>query len=84
MAADTDRVPTLVLSPPDDRPFRALAVGLIEDGAATPGDLEARLRRAYPRAIVRPRELVGERTQIWYVYRDGRWVRPGTTGGREA
>jgi hypothetical protein len=25
---------------------------------------------------VRPRELAGERTQIWYVYRDGHWVHP--------
>jgi len=37
--------------------------------------LQRRLRDRFPRAIVRPRELAGERLEIWYVYRDGRWIR---------
>ena len=77
MASDMNPRPTLILSPPDDATFRSLATGFLEEGVATPAVLEARLRREYPDAIVRERELAGERTQIWYVYRDGRWVRPG-------
>ncbi|HEV7810183.1 MAG TPA: hypothetical protein VGO64_06275 [Candidatus Limnocylindrales bacterium] len=69
--------PTLVLNPPDDEAFRVLALGLVEDGFATPDRLERELRRHYPAAIVRRRELAGERNDIWYVYRDGRWVRTG-------
>jgi hypothetical protein len=77
MASDLNPRPTLVLNPPDDPRFRSLAVGFQEDGAGSPATLEAQLRREYPHAIVRRRELVGEQTLIWYVYRDGRWVRPG-------
>ena len=80
MASDINPRPTLVLNPPDDLRFRSLAVGFHEDGAVSPATLEAQLRREYPRAIVRRRDLVGEQTQIWYVYRDGRWVRPGHSG----
>ena len=76
MASDTDTGPTLVLNPPDDQRFRSLAVDFAKGGIASPAALEAHLRREYPHAIVRPRELAGERSQIWYVYRDGRWVRP--------
>jgi hypothetical protein len=77
MTPDIDPQPMLVLSPPDDEVFRRLATGMIGDGAVTPAELESRLRGTYPRAIVRPRDLAGERGQIWYVYRDGRWVRAG-------
>jgi PAS domain-containing protein len=35
--------------------------------------LQARLRRFYPRAIARARELSGE-PDVWYVYRDGMWA----------
>lgn len=75
MATDREPAPTLVLNPPDDETFRSLALGLVEDGIVAPEALEAELRRTYPTAIVRPRELSGERTAVWYVYRDGRWVR---------
>ncbi|HET9614267.1 MAG TPA: hypothetical protein VFP22_05615 [Candidatus Limnocylindrales bacterium] len=78
MAPDTDREPTLVLSPPDDDAFRSLAGGLVATGVGSAAELEARLRATYPRAAVRPRDLAGERMQIWYVYRDGHWVRPGS------
>ena len=77
MASDMNPRPTLILSPPDDPRFRSLATDGLEEGVVTPEALEAILRREYPDAIVRERELAGERTQIWYVYRDGRWVRPG-------
>ncbi len=36
-------------------------------------EFEARLRRLYPRVLVRERELSGE-APGWYVYRDGRWL----------
>ena len=43
---------------------------------ATPADLAARLRRLFPRVLVRPSEVSGQ-TGVWYVYRDGVW-RPST------
>ena len=76
MATESEPRPTLVLNPPDDEAFRSYAMGLVEGGVIAPMALEDRLRRRYPAAIVRPRELAGERAQIWYVYRDGRWIRP--------
>lgn len=69
--------PTLVLNPSDDDDFRSLAEGLIERGVLEPHQLQAQLREHWPRAVVRPRELAGEQAEIWYVYRDGRWVRTG-------
>jgi PAS domain-containing protein len=44
----------------------------------TPEVLEARLRRVFPRAVVRRRDISGE-APAWYVYRDGRW-RSSMTG----
>lgn len=76
MSPDDDR-PTLVLNPPDDRDFEAFVTGLSRDEHRSER-LEQGLRTRYPRAIVRPRDLAGERLQVWYVYRDGHWVRPGT------
>jgi hypothetical protein len=67
--------PTLVLNPPDDREFEAFVTRMIGTSQRS-DELEQGLRRRYPRAIVRPRDLAGERIQIWYVYRDGHWVRP--------
>jgi hypothetical protein len=42
--------------------------------AESPGALQTILRQRYPRAVVRPRQLEGERTEVWYVYREGTWV----------
>ena len=78
METDPELQPTLVLSPPDDDDFRSLALHAVDHGPHTPAALQIALRRTYPHAIVRPRELAGERAEVWYVYRDGRWVRPGT------
>ena len=47
----------------------------MENGFAEPALLQDCLRIRWPLALVRPRELAGERTQIWYVYRDGHWIR---------
>jgi hypothetical protein len=78
METEPELPPTLVLSPPDDDEFRSLALSAIDHGSRTPMALQNVLRRTYPGAVVRPRELAGERAEVWYVYRDGRWVRPGT------
>jgi hypothetical protein len=65
----------LVLNPPDDDDFDAYVRTVADDGVRRPDQLEARIRRRYPRAVVRRRELVGERVDVWYVYRDGHWIR---------
>ena len=70
--------PTLVLNPPDDDEFSSLAQELVSDGHHSVADFQNRLRSHFPTAIVRRRELVGEPTDTWYVYRDGHWVHPGT------
>lgn len=67
--------PTLIVNPIGDREFIAFANYQLE-GASTAGELQALLRVRYPEAIVRLRELSGERILVWYVYRDGRWARP--------
>lgn len=72
----TLNAPVLVINPRDDERFAALCSELILDGVATPGALEAALRQHYVDAVVRPRELSSESTDVWYVYRDGRWIRP--------
>ncbi|HET7471863.1 MAG TPA: hypothetical protein VFJ71_01950 [Candidatus Limnocylindrales bacterium] len=70
-----DGRPTLILNPPDDRDFGTFVRSMVEM-VPGPEELEFRLRERYPRAIVRPRDLSGERMQVWYVYRDGHWIRP--------
>ena len=75
MALIKESLPTLVLNPADDEDFRSAARHLVENGFVEPTLLQDRLRARWPRAMVRQRELAGERFQIWYVYRDGHWVR---------
>jgi hypothetical protein len=65
---------TLVVNPRDDTPFVALAERLVADGVRSTDELQHQLRREYPEAVVRARELDGEAFTIWYVYRDGHWV----------
>lgn len=64
----------LIANPTHDDAFQLLAERLIAEGASTPAELESKLRRTYPRTVVRQRELAAELTPIWYAYRDGRWV----------
>lgn len=66
--------PTLITNPADDRAFQEAAEAEVATGAATSEELQACLRRRYPRAVVHARELAGERILVWYVYREGRWV----------
>lgn len=66
--------PVLIVNPRSDVRFVQLAAQLTDEIATQPGDLEAGLRSEFPNAIVRRRELSSEPTEVWYVYRDGRWT----------
>jgi hypothetical protein len=48
-----------------------------------PALLQNVLRSTYPLVLVRPRDLAGEQENVWYVYREGRWVpnEPGKQPG---
>ena len=65
--------PMLIVNPASDRAFRDFAEATLRPEHDTPA-LQERLRERYPKAIVRARELSGEPLDVWYVYRDGRWV----------
>lgn len=73
---DDSRRPTIVANPPGDARFRALINAFLMTGGGRAEDLEAALRAEHPAAVVRPRALAGERFEVWYVYRDGHWIRP--------
>ncbi len=66
--------PILILNPRSDAQFVALVSELMTDPIDQPSALEARLRARFPDAVVRRRELSSEPTEVWYVYRDGRWT----------
>ncbi len=62
--------------PPDDHGFaRVVETILAQDPGIGSLDLQSRLRRLAPSALVRTRELSGEQDQTMYVFRDGRWGR---------
>ena len=65
--------PILVINPRTDATFRTHVHEML-DGLERPEDLAQRLHARYPEAVVRPRQLSGERSAVWYVYRDGRWT----------
>jgi len=65
--------PILIVNPVTDEEFVAFARDRAR-GASGPTDLQAQLRARYPRALVRQRDLSGELTSVWYVYRDGSWT----------
>lgn len=72
-------------NPADDRAFAAVATRLAGEGVDRPEELQAMLRTAYRRTVVRRRDLAGEQFETWYVYRDGRWTpsRAVTPGDKE-
>ena len=72
--------PMLLFNPGDDEDFVAYAQAGLANGVTTAAGLQQRLRRRYERAVVRSRGLSGEPHDVWYVYRDGRWVPPGGGG----
>jgi hypothetical protein len=67
--------PILVINPAEDAVFAAFSHVLVDHGADEIGQLQRRLRTVYPAAVVHMRELASEPFLIWYVYRDGHWVR---------
>jgi len=72
-------IPILILNPADDTAFAASAREAVDHPAGQakgPLALQAALRRHYPRVAVHPRDLTGEPLTVWYVYREGHWVRP--------
>ncbi len=69
---ETNR-PTLVINPSDDVAFRDDVEAALEEGQSVV-DLQEILRPTYPRTVVRPRDLAGERPVVWYVYREGHWI----------
>jgi PAS domain-containing protein len=71
--------PRIFTIPSDDTAFRE-HVDRMRHGnrAHRPEELEVRLRRLFPRVVVRERGLSGE-SPSWYVYRDGGW-RSSMTG----
>ena len=66
--------PLLIVNPRSDSRFRQRVAELTGEAEAEPSDLQANLRAEFPGAIVRRRELSSESTEVWYVYRDGRWT----------
>jgi len=64
---------SIITIPTGDAAFSQITSRLLKGGGAmTPQAFEERLRRMFPRAVVRARELSGE-APAWYVYRDGGW-----------
>ena len=68
--------PVLMINPRDDGEFVSYVERQLNAGDESTSDLQERLRPRYPAAVVRKRELSGEWAVVWYVYREGRWVRP--------
>jgi PAS domain-containing protein len=68
--------PILKTIPSTDSAFRAHVERMAQrHGPASAADLQARLRRMFPRVLVRERALSSE-SPTWYVYRDGSWTPP--------
>jgi hypothetical protein len=68
----------LIVNPRSDAEFQRLADAAGQN-STSPEELQQTLRRTYPEAVVRPRDLEGEQLAVWYVYREGRWM-PGMGG----
>ncbi len=66
--------PFLMLNPARDADFERIAQAL-KRTVTTPRELQAGLRDVHPKAVVNPREISGEFLTVWYVYREGHWVR---------
>jgi PAS domain-containing protein len=61
--------PALITIPASDAAFREHVHNIVP--LTTPRELETRLRRMFPRVVVRERTISG--APGWYVYRDGAW-----------
>jgi hypothetical protein len=67
-------LPLIVANPAADVTFRGRIDRYVTSGSVRPAELQAALRSHYPRAVVRRRELTDEELEVWYVYREGRWI----------
>ena len=65
--------PLLIVNPRSDVRFMQQVAELTGDAETDPAALQSRLRAEFPNTVVRRRELSSESTEMWYVYRDGRW-----------
>lgn len=74
VASRWDVRPIVILNPRSDARFVELVTRLMADAVGEPADLQSGLRAEFPEAVVRRRELSSESTEVWYVYRDGRWT----------
>ena len=66
--------PTLMINPTSDETFKRATRSASDEAAGDIRDAQRRLRRSYPRAVIRARDLAGESIVVWYVYREGVWV----------
>ncbi len=73
--------PVLIPSPRDDHAFQEHAEQLVSNGVTAANALQTGLRKRYPKAVVRARDLAGEQAVIYYVYRDGHWTRSADPKG---
>jgi hypothetical protein len=69
----------IIANPPGDRRFRSMIDAFLVGAGRRPEELESVLRTRFPSALVRRRDLAGERFDVWYVYRDGHWISEGGT-----
>jgi hypothetical protein len=74
VAARLNVRPIVILNPRSDTRFVELVAELMADAVGEPSELQAGLRVEFPEAVARRRELSSESTEVWYVYRDGRWT----------
>jgi len=77
----TEARPVLAINPRHDQAFVAAAEALLDDGMRSLTRFQDVLRRRFPDAFVRARDLSGERGAVWYVFRDGHWVSGQTEPG---
>jgi hypothetical protein len=71
----SDSEPLVVQNPSGDDRFRRAIERHLLEGTESPDGLQAALRHEFPRVVVRPRDLDGEDDVVWYVYREGHWIR---------
>lgn len=73
--------PRVISNPADDASFDRWVTRLAAERDMTPDALQALLRFRYPHAVVRRREIAGELTEVWYAFREGRWIAPHSGDG---
>jgi hypothetical protein len=67
--------PRLIAIPSSDPGFNEYVQRIADEALTKPQSLERRLKKIFPRVVVRERTISGE-PSAWYVYRDGGWRAP--------